>query len=81
MTIKELAPLGQEIFLDKYAYPGETKYSERCKVVAKHIASAEAPNDVESVEKRFYEALSSGDLVPGGRILFGAGLSGVCILV
>ena len=73
MTIAKLNDLGQEIFDSRYAYPGETKWSERSKVIAKVIASAETDEDKEKVEKMFYEAISSGDLIPGGRIIFGAG--------
>tara|TARA_R110002020_G_scaffold80048_4_gene200017 strand:+ start:84 stop:1976 length:1893 start_codon:yes stop_codon:yes gene_type:complete len=73
MTIKELNALGQEIFQNKYAYPGDKTYADRVKTVAKHIASAESPDNVESTEKKFFEAMSSGDFVPGGRILFGSG--------
>lgn len=73
MAIKQLDGLGQEIFMQRYAYPGETKYSERCKAMAKHVASAEKEEDIEKFEKRFYETLSNGDLVPGGRIIYGSG--------
>ena len=73
MANTQLNDLGQEIFESRYAYPGETKYSERAKVVARTVASAERDEDKEKVEKAFYEALGSGDLIPGGRILYGAG--------
>ena len=73
MTIKQLDGLGQKIFEQRYAYPGETKYSERCKVMSKHVASVEKEGDVKTVETRFFEILSSGDFVPGGRIIYGAG--------
>jgi ribonucleoside-diphosphate reductase alpha chain len=43
--------------------------------MAKHIASAEKDEDKESFEKRFYDVLATGDLVPGGRIIFGSGRS------
>ena len=75
MAIKQLDSLGQDIFMQRYAYPGETKYSERCKVMAKHIAAVESEEEIEKYEKKFYEALSTGDLVPGGRIIYGAGRS------
>ena len=73
MAIKQLDNLGQEIFMQRYAYPGETKYSERCKAMSKHIASAEKEDEVEKHERRFYDALSTGDLIPGGRIIYGSG--------
>ena len=37
------------------------------------MASVENDDDKEKVEKKFYEALSSGDFIPGGRIIFGCG--------
>jgi len=73
MPIAQLNELGQEIFESRYAYPGETSWAERSKVIAKQIASAELDDDKEKIEKRFYECLSSGDLIPGGRIIFGCG--------
>lgn len=69
----QLDPLGQSIFESRYAYPGETKWSERARVIAKTIASAELDVDKEKVEQSFYSAIGSGDLIPGGRIIFGAG--------
>tara|TARA_R110001583_G_scaffold73623_6_gene204804 strand:+ start:19498 stop:21393 length:1896 start_codon:yes stop_codon:yes gene_type:complete len=73
MAIANLNKLGQEIFEARYAYPGETKWSERARVIAKTIGSAERDEDKERVEKAFYESISSGDLIPGGRIIFGSG--------
>ena len=73
MVNKQLDTLGQEIFETRYAYPGETKWAERAKVISRVIASAEKDEDKEKIEKLFYEAVGSGDLIPGGRIIFGAG--------
>jgi ribonucleoside-diphosphate reductase alpha chain len=73
MANANLTPLGQEIFESRYAYPGETKWADRAKVIAKTMASAETDEDKEVIEKRFYEAVGSGDFIPGGRIIFGAG--------
>ena len=73
MVKTTLNSLGQDIFESRYAYPGETKWSERAKVIAKTIASAELDKDKEKIEKVFYEAVGSGDFIPGGRIIFGAG--------
>ena len=73
MAIAHLDTLGQEIFEARYAYPGETKWSERAKVIAKTIASAERDEDKEKVEKSFYDAVGSGDFIPGGRIIYGSG--------
>lgn len=73
MKTKQLNELGQKIFEHRYAYPGETKYTDRCKVMAKHIASAESDTEKEAIEKKFYDILATGDFVPGGRIIFGSG--------
>lgn len=73
MVIKQLDTLGQSIFEQRYAYPGEKAYSERCKAMAKHVASSEKESDVERFEKRFFDVLSSGDFIPGGRIIYGSG--------
>lgn len=75
MRVKQLNELGQKIFEHRYAYPGETKYSDRCRAMAKHIASAEKDEEKESYERRFFEVLAAGDFVPGGRIIFGSGRS------
>jgi len=73
MANVNLTPLGQEIFESRYAYPGETKWADRAKVIAKTMASAETDDEKEAAEKRFYESIGSGDFIPGGRIIFGAG--------
>ena len=73
MTIAKLEGMGQEIFMSRYAYPGETEWRERAKVIAKTMASAENDEEKERVEKWFYESISSGDFIPGGRIIFGSG--------
>lgn len=74
--VKELEGLGLEIFKQRYAYPGEEKWSQRAKVISKHVASAEKAEDVEKWETKFYDTISTGDLVPGGRIIFGSGRNG-----
>jgi ribonucleoside-diphosphate reductase alpha chain len=73
MALAQLNKLGQEIFEERYAYPGETKWSDRAKVIAHIVASAEKDEDKEKIEKAIYDAVGSGDLIPGGRIIFGAG--------
>ena len=73
MPIAQLSELGQEIFETRYAYPGETKWSERAKVIAKTVASAEKDEDKEKIEKSFYDVVGAGDFIPGGRIIFGSG--------
>ena len=68
-----LKGIGQEIFESRYAYPGETKWADRARVISKTMASAERDDDKEKIERLFYESIGSGDLIPGGRIIFGAG--------
>jgi ribonucleoside-diphosphate reductase alpha chain len=73
MALTQLNKLGQEIFESRYAYPGETKWSDRARTIARVAASAELDEDKEKIERMFYDAVGSGDLIPGGRIIFGAG--------
>jgi len=67
--------LSETIFMDKYAYPGETSWKELSKRVARHASDPEFPENREKIETKFYEAINSGDFCPGGRILFGSGRS------
>ena len=73
MAQAQLNQLGQEIFETRYAYPGETRWAERAKVISRTIASAETDEEKERIEKAFYEIIGSGDFIPGGRIIYGAG--------
>lgn len=75
MTLKKLDKIGQEIFEARYCYPGEKTWGERAKVIAKTAASCENDEEKESIFNKFYDTIGSGDLVPGGRIIFGAGRS------
>jgi len=59
----------EQIFLQKYAYPGETTWKETAKRVARAAARGESDDKIESTEKKFYDAINSGDFCPGGRIL------------
>lgn len=76
MTIKKLDDLGQEIFDKRYAYPGEKGWGDRCKVIARTIASCEKDDDKERVERKFLDVLNPGDFIPGGRIIYGSGRGG-----
>ena len=67
--------LGYQIFMDKYAYPGEKSWKDCARRVAKHAAGAEADDNKEIWEKKFYQVIGEGDLIPGGRILYGSGRS------
>jgi ribonucleoside-diphosphate reductase alpha chain len=73
MALANLNALGQEIFESRYAYPGETKWSERSRAIARVVASAESDEEKEKIEKSFYDVVGSGDFIPGGRIIYGAG--------
>lgn len=70
---KKLNELGQKIFEQRYSYPGEKDYADRCYAIAKHVASAEREEDRQKYFERFYEVLNTGDFVPGGRIIYGSG--------
>ena len=73
MANAKLSELGQEIFMTRYAYPGETRWAERAKVIAKEVASAETDEEKARIEKAFYDIVGSGDFIPGGRIIYGSG--------
>lgn len=73
MSIAKLNELGLEIFNKRYSYPGETEWADRAKVIAKTAASAERDEEKEKWASKFFEVISSGDLVPGGRIIYGSG--------
>lgn len=70
---KKLDKIGQEIFEKRYAYPEEKTYYERCKVMAHTMASAEKDEDKGIISEHFFDVLVTGDFVPGGRIIKGAG--------
>jgi ribonucleoside-diphosphate reductase alpha chain len=70
---KKLNDLGQKIFEQRYSYPGEKDYADRCHAIAKHVASAEREDERHRWFERFYEVLNTGDFVPGGRIIYGSG--------
>ena len=52
--------LGETIFNDKYAYPGETTWKELAKRVSKAAADPEFPEEREKTEAKFFEAINSG---------------------
>jgi ribonucleoside-diphosphate reductase alpha chain len=60
--------------LDK---PQELHRDATYRRVARAIAAAEEEPERERAEERFFRALSAGALVPGGRILAGAGVPGL----
>lgn len=69
----KFSPLSQDIFERRYAYPGETKWEERARVISRTAAGAEKDELKASVEEQFYSVISKADLIPGGRIIYGSG--------
>lgn len=65
-----LQPICKEIFERKYMINGEKDVDEVFKGVAEEISKLE--KDKEKWKNIFYEELSSGRLIPGGRILANA---------
>jgi len=61
-----------EIFQNKYMINGEISYDEVFSGVAKEIASVEKKKLREKWEEIFYDQISSGKLIPAGRILANA---------
>ncbi len=62
-------PLIQDVFLDKYAYRGESTPQEMFKRVAEGVYVGDKPEAKEQA----YLAMCAGLLMPAGRILAGAG--------
>ena len=73
MKQKKLDSLGQSIFNLKYAHPNESGFVDRCRSIARHISSVEKDDEQAKWYDKFYDSLVTGDLVPGGRIIFGSG--------
>ena len=69
----EVKGYGLEVYDLKYPYPGEKGWPDRGKVIGKFVASAESDEDKPRIEKKFNQALLEADLIPGGRVIFGAG--------
>lgn len=80
----ELTDFGRLLLLDRYAHkdsngePIESELEQVWQRASQWAASAEdGPVLQEMWADKFYEALSSGQLVPGGRILAAAGIDGL----
>lgn len=77
-------PLPQAVSLqwhqEKYAQPGEFVPDDSRRRVAWALAAAESPRDRRAWESRFLWALRAG-LLPGGRIMAGAGTGGAACLM
>ena len=69
----EMNNFSRELFLQRYAFPGETTWEELAHRVSAHVASAEANGEIPVWKDKFFEAIDSGDFIPGGRILYGSG--------
>src|SRR5436190_10976348 len=79
-TMSQLEGIRQKVFMDRYSLkdpsgqPLEFYPEQLWARVARGIASVEKTEELQAYwEKRFYEALSDFQFVPGGRILAGAG--------
>jgi ribonucleoside-diphosphate reductase alpha chain len=68
----KLTGLQSDIFLQRYAATGETEWDHCAKRVAKTIAGIEINGLAKEWGDKFFDTISSGDFMPGGRILFGA---------
>ncbi len=64
-------PLSEEIFRAKYMLHGEKSTEEVFEKIAEEISSAETINK-DKIKAEFFEAMSSGKLIPAGRILANA---------
>lgn len=80
----ELTDFGRLLLLDRYAKkdedgePVEDTLEEVWARASEWAASAEEGPILQSMwQEKFYDALSSGQLVPGGRILAAAGIDGL----
>ncbi len=75
----KLTGIRQQVFLDRYSLkddngkPLETIPEEMWRRVAKGISQVEDPKVRKDWEKKFYDVMVDFKLVPGGRILSGAG--------
>jgi len=68
-----LSGLPKDIFLSRYAMSNESSWEECAKRVSESISQVEHNDCRIQHQKAFFEAIGTGDFMPGGRILFGAG--------
>src|SRR5216683_4391202 len=80
LKMTQLEGIRQKVFMDRYSLkdphgqPLEFYPEQLWSRVARGIASVEKTKELQAYwEKRFYEALTDFQFVPGGRILAGAG--------
>jgi ribonucleotide reductase alpha subunit len=65
--------LGLEIFKKRYALHEDETWSEACERIARHISIAENGPSINELYDKYYEMLYENFLMPGGRIIAGAG--------
>ena len=70
--LKWTQPVCREIFDMKYRLHGELGPDEIFAGIAEEIAAAEVPEKQAAWKERFYSQISSGKLIPAGRILANA---------
>lgn len=75
MVVKQIEGIGHDIMTQRYLYPGEKTWGDRARVIARTIARAEKDDEKPKWERKFFDVIASGDLVPGGRIIYGSGRS------
>ena len=63
----------ERIYKLRYAFDENESWEAACQRVAAHVSKAEEPNKQTKFEEEFYEELSQGRFMPGGRIWYGAG--------
>lgn len=69
---KWMQKLSKEIFENKYMLNGESGPEDVFKKISEEIASVENKDIRAKIENEFFQALSSGKLIPAGRILANA---------
>jgi ribonucleoside-diphosphate reductase alpha chain len=65
--------IAKTIFDLRYSFDGKETWEEASERVAAHVAKAEEPAKQAKYQAEFYEELSEGRFMPGGRIWYGAG--------
>jgi len=69
----QLKGLSHNLFMERYAYPGDKDWNDRAHTISHVAASAERDDKKEEWRQQFWNVLENGDFIPGGRIIFGAG--------
>ena len=73
--MKKFKPEGfsNEIFKARYAFTETETWEEACERVARQMAMAESPENVEKYKNKFKDVLENNLFVPGGRIWYNSG--------